>query len=442
MPDLVLRSRIAHFLDEPSSDGSNVEYLEDGVLCIKDGKVVLCSDAGKAAREGFDLRRCEHLARQLIVPGFIDTHVHSTQIDVIASYGAQLLDWLENYTFPAEAKYRDEAHAVKAAEDFLDYCLAVGTTTTFAFTTSYRQSTEALFQAAFDRQMRLVAGKVLMDQNALPALQDTPASGYADSVQLIRNWHGRGRLGYAVTPRFSGTSSVEQLRQTGRLLQEHPDVWLQTHLSENLAEVDWLKSVHPDARDYLDTYQQYGLVTDRSIFAHCIHLSEDEVTRLADEGGRVAFCPTSNLFLGSGLMPIEQLRSAGIPVTIATDVGGGISLSMLTTLGEAYKVCQMQGYSLHPYAAFYMATLGNARAVHLDQYIGNFEPGKEADFIVLDPEATPIIKRRLCQTRSLEEELFVHMIMGDDRSVERTYCHGVELYNKNKNKNDNIKKKK
>ncbi len=333
------------------------------------------------------------------------------------------------------AQYKDEAYAAAAAADFLDYCLTVGTTTSFVFTTSYKQSTEALFQAALDRDMRLVAGKVLMDQNALAELQDTPASGYADSVQLIRDWHGKGRLGYAVTPRFSGTSSVEQLELTGKLLQEYQDVWLQTHMSENLLEISWLKSIYPDAKDYLDTYQRYGLVTDRSIFAHCIHLSDSEVVRLADEGGRVAFCPTSNLFLGSGLMPIEQLRGAGIPITIATDVGGGISLSMLATLAEAYKVCQMQGYSLHPYEAFYMATLGNARAVHLDQYIGNFEQGKEADFIVLDPAATPIIKRRLDQSNNLAEELFVHMIMGDDRSVERTYCHGVERYNKQEQNN-------
>ena len=430
MSDLVLRSRIVHFLDEPSADGSNVEYFEDGILSIKDGKVSVCCDAGKAQREGFDLDRCERLPHHLIVPGFIDTHVHSPQIDIIASYGAQLLDWLENYTFPAEARYKDEAYAAAAASDFLDYSLTVGTTTSFVFTTSYRQSTEALFQAALDRDMRLVAGKVLMDQNSLAELQDTPASGYADSVDLIRDWHGKGRLGYAVTPRFSGTSSVEQLELTGKLLQEYQDVWLQTHMSENLLEINWLKSIYPDAKDYLDTYQQYGLVTERSIFAHCIHLSDSEVMRLGDEGGRVAFCPTSNLFLGSGLMPIERLRSAGIPITIATDVGGGISLSMLATLAEAYKVCQMQGYSLHPYEAFYMATLGNARAVHLDQYVGNFEQGKEADFIVLDPAATPIIKRRLDQSKNLAEELFVHMIMGGDRSVERTYCHGVERYNK------------
>lgn len=433
MADLVLRSRIVHFLDEPSSDGSNVEYFEDGILSIKEGKVSACCDARKAQSEGFDLDQCEWLPHHLIVPGFIDTHVHSPQIDVIASYGTQLLDWLENYTFPAEVRYQDEAYATAAAVDFLDYCLTVGTTTPFVFTTSYRQSTEALFQAAHDRDMRLVAGKVLMDQNALAELQDTPASGYADSVQLIRDWHGKGRLGYAVTPRFSGTSSVEQLQLTGKLLQEYPDVWLQTHMSENLAEISWLKSIYPDAKDYLDTYEQHGLVTDRSIFAHCIHLSDDEITRLADAGGRIAFCPTSNLFLGSGLMPIERLRDAGIPITIATDVGGGTSLSMLATLAEAYKVCQLQEYSLHPYEAFYMATLGNARAVHLDQYVGNFETGKEADFILLNPAPTPMIERRLGQSKTLAEELFIHIIMGDDRSIERTYCHGVERYNRNKN---------
>ena len=428
--DVTLRSRIVHFLDKPLVDGTNLEYLEDGILQIKDGKVALCVDASKAEREGFSLDQCEHLPDRLIMPGFIDTHVHSSQIDVIASYGTQLLDWLANYTFPAEMAFADESYARQAAESFLDYCLAVGTTTTFAFTTSFKQSTTALFQAALDRDMRIVAGKVLMDQNALLELQDTAISGYDDSHELIRNWHGKGRLGYAVTPRFSGTCSPEQLELAGKLLTENEGVWLQTHMSENKEEIRWLQSIYPEAKDYLDTYEQFGLSTDRSIFAHCIHLSNDEIKRLADAGGSIAFCPTSNMFLGSGLMPIEKLQGAGIPISIASDVGGGTSLSMLATLAEAYKVCQMQGYSLHPYEAFYMATLGNARASNLDQYIGNFMIGKEADFVVLDPSATPIIERRIAQSKTLDEELFIQMTLGDDRSIERTYCHGIERYRK------------
>lgn len=430
MNDLAIRSRILHFLDEPLNDGTHVEYLEDGVLLVRDGKVSICRDARQAERDGLNLEQCEWLPDNLLMPGFIDTHVHSPQIDVMASYGTQLLDWLENYTFPAESKYADEAYATRAADDFLDYCLQVGTTTSFVFTTSYAQSTDALFSAAYERDMRLVAGKVLMDQNALPALQDTPQSGYDDSVELIKNWHGKGRLGYAVTPRFAGTSSNEQLTLAGRLLKEYPDVWLQTHMSENLEEISWLKTVYPDAKDYLDTYEQRGLSTERSIFAHCIHLTDSEISRLADSGGRIAFCPTSNLFLGSGLIPLEKLRGAGIPVSIATDVGGGTSLSMLVTLGEAYKVCQMQQHSMHPYEAFYMTTLGNARAVHLDQFVGNFEKGKEADFVILDPAPTPIIKRRIEQCKTISEELFVYMMLGDYRSIERTYCHGIERYNK------------
>jgi guanine deaminase len=200
-----------------------------------------------------------------------------------------------------------------------------------------------------------------------------------------------------------------------------------------LEEIRWLKTVHPHTADYLDSYEQYGLNTDRSIFGHCIHLSDDEILRLAGSGGRVAFCPTSNLFLGSGLMPLEKLKKAGVPVSIATDVGGGTSLSMLTTLGEAYKVCQMQGYSLHPLEAFYMMTLGNAKATHLDHCIGNFERGKEADIVVLDNKPTPMMARRITQCRELDEELFVYMMMGDDRSVARTYCHGVQQYDKGEN---------
>lgn len=430
MSSLAIRSRILHFLDAPLDDGTHVEFFEDGVIVVKNGKVSLCGDAQQARRDGFDLDQCEWLPNHLVMPGFIDTHVHSSQLDVMASYGTQLLDWLENYTFPAEARFKDEAYATKAANDFLDYCLNVGTTTAFAFTTSYKQSAQALFESALARDMRIVAGKVLMDQNALPALLDDALSGYEDSAALINRWHGTGRLGYAVTPRFSGTSSTEQLQSAGRLLKEYPDVWLQTHLSENLSEVRWLKSVHPDARDYLDTYEMHGLSGERTIFAHCIHLSADEISRLADQGGRIAFCPTSNLFLGSGLIPFETLKAAGIAISVASDVGGGTSLSMLVTLAEAYKICQMQGYSLHPYEAFYMVTLGNARAAHLDQYIGNFETGKEADFVVLDPAPTPIIERRLNQNNSIAEQLFVYMMLGDDRAIERTYCHGVERYRK------------
>jgi guanine deaminase len=428
---LALRGRIAYFVGDPNVSSNNLVYLDDGVLLVEDGKVRSCADAQKLEAEGFDLSQCDWLPSRLIMPGFIDTHVHSSQVDVVASYGTQLLDWLNNYTFPAEAQYADSDYAQASANDFLDYSLSVGTTTSFVYTTSYKQSTEALFEAALSRDMRLVAGKVLMDQNALPALQDTAQSGYEDSSALIQAWHGKGRLGYAVTPRFSGTSSVEQLQLAGKLLQEYPDVWMQTHMSEDLAEIRWLKEVHPHTTDYLDSYDQYGLNTERSIFGHCIYLSDEEILRLADSGGRIAFCPTSNLFLGSGLMPIEKLRKAGIPISIATDVGGGTSLSMLTTLGEAYKVCQMQGYSMHAYEAFYMMTLGNARAAHLESHIGSFEVGKEADIVVLDPEPTPMMTRRLRQCNRLDEELFVYMMMGDDRSVERTYCHGVKQYDKN-----------
>ncbi len=428
MSDLVLRSRILHFLDLPDEQGRNVEYLKDGILVVTGGTIELCMDTEQAQRDGFDVSRCEHLPDHLVMPGFIDTHVHSPQIDVIASYGAQLLDWLENYTFPAELRFRDEEYAKRAAEDFLDYSLAAGTTTSFVFTTSFRQSTEALFEAALGRGLRMVAGKVLMDQHALAGLLDTAEGGYRDSRDLIEAWHGRGRLGYAVTPRFSGTCSPQQLALTGRLLEEYPDVWLQTHLSENTGEIAWLKSIYPEARDYLATYEKDGLNTDRSVFAHCIHLSGDEMRRLADGGGRVAFCPTSNLFLGSGLMPIEKLKEAGIPVSIASDVGGGTSLSMLKTLAGAYQVCQLQGYSLHPFEAFYMLTLGNARAVHLDRYVGNFTKGKEADLVILDPSVDALIHRRVEQSDDIASELFVYMMLGDERIVARTLSHGVVQY--------------
>jgi guanine deaminase len=418
---LSIRSRLLHFT---SSSPLEWEYFEDGILLIEQG---LIKDIGPAERfiaDGFDMAQCEHRPGKLLIPGMIDTHVHSPQIDIIGSYGEQLLDWLNKYTFPAEAKFADAEYARQGAEVFINSLLEHGTTSAMVFATSHEGATDALFAAAQHKGMRLIAGKVLMDQNALPDLLDTAQTGYEDSESLIRKWHGKGRLGYAITPRFAGCSSPEQLAGAGRLHKAYPDTWVQTHLSENLDEIAWVRSVHPDASDYLDAYERHGLHTDRSIFAHCLHLTDDEFARLGAGGGRVAFCPTSNLFLGSGLFDLEKFNAHDIPVSIATDVGAGTSLSMLKTLGEAYKVCQLRGQSLGPMQALCMATLMNAEALHLDSFIGNFLPGKEADFVVLDPEASSLIARRTALAETIADELFVYLTLGDDRVIQATYVAG------------------
>jgi len=421
MSNQAYRSRILHVT---STNPLRYEYLVDGVLLVEDGKIKDIGPAQRFLQAGFHLAVCQHDPDYLIVPGFIDTHVHSPQLDIIGSYGEQLLDWLNKYTFPAEARYADVTYAATSAVAFLDSLLDAGTTTSLVFATSHLQATDQLFEAADEKGMRLIAGKVLMDQNALPEILDTAVGGIADSETLIKKWHGAGRLGYGITPRFAGSSSVQQLQLAGELHKKYPDTWIQTHLSENRDEIDWVAQIHPDTSDYLNAYEKYELVGERSVFAHCIHLTESERGRLADAGGKVAFCPSSNMFLGSGLLDFEQLKRDGIDVSLATDIGAGTSLSMLRTMGDAYKVCQLRGYSLSAMEAFAVSTLGNAQCLHLDKYIGNFEVGKEADFLMLDPNATDLSSRRTGLSETIEDELFVMMTIGDERSVAATYVEG------------------
>jgi guanine deaminase len=421
MSNQAYRSRILHVT---STNPLRYEYWVDGVLLIEEGKVKDIGPAKRFEQSGFPMGFCQHEPDYLIVPGFIDTHVHSPQVDIIGSYGEQLLDWLNKYTFPAEARYADITYAATSAVAFLDGLLEAGTTTALVFATSHLEATDQLFSAADEKGMRMIAGKVLMDQNALMELLDTAVGGVADSETLIKKWHGKGRLGYAITPRFAGSSSVQQLQLAGALHKKYPDTWVQTHLSENRDEIDWVAQIHPDTSDYLNVYEKYELVSERTVFAHCIHLTESERGRLAQAGGKVAFCPSSNMFLGSGLLDLEQLKRDEIDISLATDVGAGTSLSMLRTMGDAYKVCQLRGHSLGAMEAFAMSTLGNAQCLHLDQHIGNFELGKEADFLMLDPNATDLSSRRIGLSESIEDELFVMMTIGDERTVAATYVEG------------------
>ncbi|MCL4141547.1 UNVERIFIED_CONTAM: hypothetical protein GTU68_040509 [Idotea baltica] len=366
----------------------------------------------------------QDLSGKLLVPGFVDTHVHYPQVDIIASYGAQLLEWLETYTFPKEQHFEDRATAAETAKFFLDELMRNGTTTALVFGTVHKTSVDAFFSEAQARKLRMICGKVLMDRNAPDALRDTPESAYADSKELIKQWHNKERLGYAVTPRFAPTSSNEQLEKAGLLLNEHPDVHLHTHLSESIAECDWVASLFPDQLDYLSVYEHFGLVRKRSVFAHSIHLSHSEWNRLHKAQAAVAHCPTSNLFIGSGLFDLRAAQKAQVSVGLGTDIGGGDSFSLLRTINEAYKIQQLQGVSLNPLQSFYMATLGGAVALDLDSHIGNFEPGKECDFVALDPTATPLLKRRTAVATDWQSTLFALMMLGDDRCIHDTFIMG------------------
>ena len=421
------RGSIFHCTADPG-EGANpeaVEYFEDGLLLVEDGRVAAL-DAADRLLPGLSANtKIEDLSGKLIVPGLIDCHVHYPQIDIIGSYGEQLLDWLNRYAFPGETRFADEQHARDTAVTFVDELIANGTTTALVFATVHKHSADAIFEAASGRGMRLVAGKVLMDSNCPAELMDTAESGYTESKELIERWHGKQRLGYAITPRFALTSSREQLEAAGRLAAEYPDVWVHTHLAENHDEVERIAQLFPWSESYLDVYDRCGLVRERSVFAHCLHLADSECSTMAARGAAAAHCPTSNMFLGSGLFDLRRLRQESIRVGLGTDVGGGTSLSLLKTMREAYKVLHLQGQPLPPTRAMYFATLGAAEALNLEDRIGNFEAGKEADFIVLDPYGTAISAHRTATVTTLEETLFALIVLGDDRNVAATYLQGV-----------------
>ncbi|WP_005036471.1 guanine deaminase [Holophaga foetida] len=424
------RARVLHLVADPAVAGdSAAQYFDDGVLWVENGVVRAVGPAESLLPLGAGVAVHE-FPNHLILPGFVDTHLHYPQTEMIASYGEQLLNWLETYTFPTETRFRDADHARRIAELFLKELLRNGTTTALVFCTVHPQSVDAFFEAAKALGLCMIAGKVLMDRNAPTDLLDTAESGYEQSRLLLERWHGVDRLRYAVTPRFAPTSTPEQMSLAARLLREYPGVYLQTHLAENLGEVEWVRELFPAARHYLDVYDQFGLLGERSVFAHGIHLCEDEYQRLAQSGSSVAHCATSNLFLGSGLIDLDRLRAHDVRVGLGTDVGAGTSFSMFRTMDEAYKIQQLRGSRLDPLQALHLATLGGAEALRLGERIGNLQPGKDADFSILDLEATPLLAFRLKQCRSVRELLFVLSTLGDDRLVQATYALGRCVHNR------------
>jgi guanine deaminase len=428
----VFRGTVFHLLDDPDRGAEAAVVHEDGALLVEDGHIV---EAGS----WIDIQPLvkgapvERFPDGLIVPGFIDCHVHFPQVDMMASPGHNLLHWLSAYAFPAESRFHHEDVAAETARFFLDQLLANGTTSALVFATAHKVAAEALFADAFRRNMRLITGKVLMDVNAPAGISDTAETGYMESRALIRDWHGKGRLGYAVTPRFALTSSERQLELAGRLVADHPGVKLHTHLSENTDEVEAVHRLYPECPDYFGVYEKFGLATPHSVFAHCLHLSPEEWARMAKSGSNVAFCPTSNLFLGSGLFNLKVAEAAGVRVGLGTDVGAGTSLSLFATMNEGYKVCQLHKRTLSAFKLFYLATLGAARTLRLDDKIGNFVSGKEADFLVLDVKHLPLARRRWEHASTFAEKLFALAMLGDDRAVARTYVAGALLHERHDN---------
>ncbi|OKH39412.1 guanine deaminase [[Phormidium ambiguum] IAM M-71] len=436
-----IRGAFLDFIADPffvPEELESVRYIPDGLLILENGHIQELGEY-EQLKNKYPAVPITAYSDCLIMPGFIDTHIHFPQTEMIAAYGEQLLEWLNKYTFPVESKFKDRDYAQKIASFFLDELIKNGTTTALVFAAVFPESVEAFFTEASQRNLRMICGKVMMDRNAPEFLRDTAISSYEDSKKLIQKWHKNGRLLYAVTPRFAVTSTEEQLRMAAKLLEEFPDVYLHTHLSENVKEVELVAQLFPESKGYLDVYDRAGLVKERSIFAHGVQLRDDEFKRLSEAKSAISFCPTSNLFLGSGLFKLFQAKSKKHPVKVGlgTDVGGGTSFSMLQTANKAYKIVQLQGDKLSAFKALFLATLGGAKVLCLEDKIGNFDAGKEADFIVLDLKATPLMALRNSQTppaktkAEIAEKAFATMILGDDRAIQATYIAGELAYHKN-----------
>lgn len=435
-PDLIIRGETLAFradpiaLDRGADPSTALVHDTDGAVVVANGRIEAIGTARDilAAHPRVPV---EHWRGHLVMSGFVDAHAHYPQTEIIASYGAQLIEWLNKYTFPAELKFADPTYARAAAEIYLDECLKNGTTSASVYATVHAGSADALFEAAAARNIAIATGKVMMDRNAPAGLTDTPKSGFDDSKRLIAKWHGKGRATYVVTPRFAPTSTPEQLEAAGALWREHPDALMQTHISENRKEIAWVKELFPAARDYLEVYERAGLIGPGSNFGHAIHLTPREIARLRETGSGISHCPTSNLFIGSGLFDMKKLRDtrrAPITVGLATDVGGGSSFSMFATMRAAYEIAQLKGYSLHPAKAYYLATMGSAALLRMSDRIGNLEAGKFADIIVIDPRSTPLIDQRVRRANEISDVLFAQMILADDRAIAATYIAGQHLH--------------
>ncbi|MGD9865382.1 MAG: guanine deaminase [Pseudodonghicola sp.] len=421
--ETILTGRILSFGDTPFAGDPGAAARIDEAVVLRDGQIAAVGPAATLRAAHPQAARVDHGAR-VILAGFIDPHVHYPQTAMIASWGKRLIDWLNSYTFPEEMRFADPAYAARIAARYLDLTAAHGTTTMCSFCTIHPASVEAFFAEAQARGQRVVAGKTCMDRNAPEGLRDTAQSAYDDSKALLEHWHGEGRISYAITPRFSPTSTPEQLEAMGALWAEHPECLMQTHLSEQTDEIAWVKALFPQARDYLDTYEQFGLLGQNGLYGHAIHLEPRERDRLREVGAALVHCPTSNTFIGSGLFDMAGLMAEGQRIGLATDTGGGSSFSMLRTMAAAYEIGQLRGTPLHPAQLLWLATVGSARALRMEDRIGNIAPGMEADLVVLDLASTPAIAQREAEAGDLWEAIFPTLMMGDDRAVAEVWIGG------------------
>ena len=424
MADLLL-GQVLSFAADPFVDGpAAARHITDGAVLVDQGRITAVGDA--AALKAAHPQATRHdYGQALISAGFVDAHVHYPQTAIIASWGKRLIDWLNQYTFPEEMRFADPAYGAEIANRYLDLVAANGTTTVCTYATIHPASVDAIFTAAQSRGMRLYAGKTCMDRNAPEGLRDTPQSAYDDSRRLLQKWHGVDRLSYVITPRFSPTSSPEQLHALGTLWREHPDCLMQTHLSEQTDEIQWVHELFPQARDYLDTYEAQGLLRTGALYGHAIHLTQREKDRLIEAGASLIHCPTSNTFIGSGLFDMGLARH--LRVGLATDTGGGSSFSMLRTMATAYEVGQLRGASLHPAQLWWLATQGSARALHADHQIGNVAKGMEADLAIVDLASTPAIAQAAARAEDIWQQIFPTIMMGDDRAIRATWMAGKLL---------------
>lgn len=434
-PEAAIRGPVLTFTGDPFKQAPDevMVYEPDGIVAFGGGKITHFGPAEVIEKQlPPDIEITNYGPDSLISAGFLDSHVHFPQTPMIGAFGEQLLDWLNTYTFPMERRYADKTFASAVAKMFLNECLKNGITTSCVYCTVYPQSVDALFEEADRLGMRIAGGKVMMDRNAPDYLLDTAQTSYEESKVLIEKWHGHNRIMYAITPRFAPTSSPEQLAVAGALWDEYPDCYMQTHIAENLEEIEWVKSLFPERKGYLDVYDHYGLCRARAVFGHGIHLTEDELCTMHQTGSAIAHCPTSNFFLGSGFFNARRAMQEERPVRvgIGTDLGAGTSFSMLTTLNEAYKAAQLNDYALTAAQAYYMATRGTAHAMYIDDKVGSIAPGMEADIVVLDMKSTPIIDYRMQFVKDIHEALFVQMTLGDDRAIQATYIAGIKRYSR------------
>ena len=426
MPNLLIGQTLTFDADPFIAGPDAARHDSRGGVLIDGGIIRATGTAG-------DLRRAHPAARvhdygdRLISAGFVDAHIHYPQTAIIASWGKRLIDWLNSYTFPEEMRFADPAHAMQAAETCISLMLAQGTTTFCSYATIHPASVDALFEVAQARGMRVLAGKTCMDRNAPEGLRDTARSAHDDSKALLERWHGRDRLSYVITPRFAPTSSAEQLEALGSLWAEHPDCLMQTHLSEQAEEIAWVRQLFPEARDYLDVYERFGLLGRNALYGHAIHLEPRERARLREVGAALIHCPTSNAFIGSGLFDMAGLSAEGQRIGLASDIGGGSSFSMLRTMAAGYEIGQLAGNALHPAQLWWLATAGSAAALGLGDQIGRLAPGMEADVIVIDLHSTPAIAQRAQRAETLWEALFPTIMMGDDRAIAATWVNGRQL---------------